>query len=33
VKDGRSVNKSFDVFPIPSADIGANPKLKQNAGY
>ena len=33
VKDGRSVNKTFDVFPIPASDIGANPKLKQNAGY
>jgi len=33
VKDGRSVNSNFDVFPIPSADIAANPNLVQNAGY
>lgn len=33
VKDGRSVNKNFDIFPIPASDIGANPRLKQNAGY
>ncbi len=33
VKAGRSVDKKFDVFPIPASDIGANPNLKQNTGY
>jgi len=32
-KDGRSVPQYFDVYPIPSADIGANPNLQQNTGY
>lgn len=33
VKEGRSVEKFRDVYPIPGQDIGANPKLKQNPGY
>jgi hypothetical protein len=33
VKAGRSVDKKFDIFPIPSSDVGANPNLKQNPGY
>ena len=33
VKEGASVSSNFDVFPIPSADLGANPNLEQNAGY
>jgi hypothetical protein len=33
VKEGKSVEAFRDVFPIPSADIGANPNLKQNEGY
>ncbi|MBK9105595.1 MAG: RagB/SusD family nutrient uptake outer membrane protein [Saprospiraceae bacterium] len=33
VKEGASVSSNFDVFPIPSADLGANPNLQQNAGY
>lgn len=33
VKEGRTVSSTFNVFPIPATDIGANPKLVQNAGY
>jgi hypothetical protein len=33
VKDGRSVAPYLNVYPIPSADIGANPNLQQNDGY
>jgi hypothetical protein len=31
--EGKSVDGTRDIFPIPSADIGANPKLQQNPGY
>ncbi len=31
--EGASVDAFRDVFPIPSADINANPNLQQNAGY
>jgi len=30
---GVSILDKFNVFPIPSADIMANPNLKQNTGY
>ncbi|MFK8009779.1 MAG: RagB/SusD family nutrient uptake outer membrane protein [Saprospiraceae bacterium] len=30
---GSAVDAKFNYFPIPSADIGANPNLEQNAGY
>ncbi len=33
VKEGAPVSSHFDVFPIPSSDIGANPNLVQNTGY
>ncbi len=33
VFDGRSVEAFRDVYPIPTADIGANPTLDQNEGY
>ena len=33
VKEGRSMPKHLDVFPIPAADLGANPTLQQNPGY
>ena len=33
VKEGRSTEPFRDVFPIPSADLGANPNLMQNPGY
>ena len=31
--EGRSVDAKFDVYPIPSSDIGSNPNLTQNPGY
>lgn len=33
VRDGASVPAYRNVFPIPSADINANPNLQQNTGY
>ncbi len=30
---GESRPKFYDVFPIPSSDLGANPNLRQNTGY
>lgn len=33
VKEGKSVEPFRDVFPIPTADLSANPKLLQNTGY
>lgn len=33
VPDGRTVPNTFDLFPIPANEIGANPKLIQNKGY
>ena len=33
VKDGASVSANYNLFPIPSADMGANPNLQQNDGY
>jgi hypothetical protein len=33
VKDGASTDSHFDLFPIPSTDMGANPNLVQNPGY
>lgn len=33
VKDGRAVETYRNVFPIPAADLIANPNLKQNTGY
>lgn len=32
-KDGKAVDTKFNIFPIPSADITANPNLTQNSGY
>lgn len=32
-KTGTAVAEKFNIFPIPAADIIANPKLVQNAGY
>ena len=31
--EGVSVPDFYDVFPIPSSDLGANPNLSQNPGY
>lgn len=33
VKDGRSVEAFRKLFPLPAADVTANPNLKQNTGY
>lgn len=33
VADGKSVEAHFNVYPIPSDDLGANPGLIQNEGY
>jgi hypothetical protein len=32
-KFGASVSAFYDLFPIPSSDVTANPNLKQNTGY
>ncbi len=33
VKEGASVPSYRNIFPIPAADLGANPGLRQNPGY
>ena len=33
VKEGIATESFRDLFPIPAADIGANPTLEQNPGY
>lgn len=33
VKEGKATRASRDLFPIPAADLGANPNLVQNNGY
>ena len=33
VKEGIATNAKYNLFPIPDADMGANPKLVQNEGY
>jgi hypothetical protein len=33
VKDGVSTNSKYNIFPIPSSDLAANPNLDQNTGY
>ena len=33
VKEGRSTNPKYDLYPIPADDLGANPTLVQNPGY
>lgn len=33
VKAGTGVNAKFKLYPIPAADLIANPNLKQNTGY
>jgi hypothetical protein len=33
VKNGISVQSFYNIFPIPSSDVSANPNLKQNPGY
>lgn len=33
IKDGTGVSDKYNLFPLPSTDIIANPNLTQNAGY
>lgn len=33
VAEGTTVSPNFDLYPIPSADLGANINLQQNQGY
>ncbi len=33
VADGVSRPRFYDIYPIPSSDLGANPNLDQNDGY
>jgi hypothetical protein len=33
VKDGIATDSRYDIFPIPSSDLAANPNLLQNQGY
>ncbi len=33
VKEGKSTDSKYDLYPIPASDIGANPNLTQNPGY
>ena len=33
IKGGTGTNAKYDLFPIPSTDIIANPNLTQNSGY
>jgi hypothetical protein len=33
VKEGIKTEDKRVIFPIPAADIGSNPNLKQNTGY
>lgn len=33
VATGSAVDEKYNIFPIPSTDIGANPNLTQNPGY
>jgi hypothetical protein len=32
-KNGRSIDAKFNIYPIPAADVIANPNLTQNSGY
>jgi hypothetical protein len=32
-RDGKATDAKFDLYPIPAADVTANPNLKQNSGY
>ena len=33
VKDGAGVNDRYNIFPLPAADVNANPNLDQNFDY
>lgn len=32
-RDGKATDAKFNIYPIPAADVIANPNLKQNTGY
>jgi len=33
VRNGTAVDSKYNIFPIPSIDLSANPNLVQNPGY
>lgn len=33
VSQGQAVDSKYNIFPIPAADLSANPNLQQNPGY
>ena len=33
IAEGKSVESFYQIFPLPSDDIGSNLNLKQNEGY
>jgi len=33
VQNGTAVDSKYNIFPIPSIDLSANPNLVQNPGY
>jgi hypothetical protein len=33
IQNGTAVDSKYNLFPIPSTDLSANPNLKQNPGY
>lgn len=33
VQEGQAVNSIYEIYPIPSSDVNANPNLTQNPGY
>ena len=33
VKEGKATDAKFNLYPIPAADVIANPNLNQNSGY
>ncbi len=33
VQEGIGTDSKYNLFPIPSSDLGANPNLTQNTGY
>lgn len=32
-QDGRATDSKYNLFPLPSSDVGANPNLEQNPNY
>ncbi len=33
IKDGRSTDSKYDLYPLPAQDVNANPNLSQNPNY